>query len=251
MSSTRQTRKQKRPRLLAYAAKGDYGDIHYPTLPCKDSERTPQPPEDYVSKSMTLSEAMKEIRQTSEWRRKGFNFTLVPEEVCQGEGTLRAGQGKSRRSLGLSRYLLISKYGGLPARSVSKDFIEQARRMKRYINALLELRKNVQQMNNENFFHNDITDQNITYDEEKGKAFLIDFEFAGRKAKQPPSSLPSNNSYRNLDLNDETIFIDNTINYFLDSLDEAGITINGMKAFSRSSTPRSSRTRKQKRPHSL
>ncbi len=251
MSSGRQTRKQKKPRLLAYAAKGDYGDIHYPTLPCKDPERTPQPQEDYVSKSMTREAVRREIQQTSPWRRRGFNFTLVPEDYCEGEGTLRQGEGKSRRSLGVPRYLLISKYGGLPARTVSKDLIQQARRMTRYIKALVELRKNVQEMNKENFFHNDITDQNITYDEEKGKAFLIDFEYAGREPTKPPSSLPSNNSYRNIELNDETQFVDNTIDYFLDTLDEVGITIKGMKAFSRSSTPRSSRTRKQKRPHSV
>lgn len=251
--SSKKTRKLKKPRLLAYAQKGDYGDIHHPTLACKDPKRTPQPEEDYVSKSMTRSKALQEIRATSEWRKRNFDFTLIPQDFCEGEGTLREGQGKSRKSLQSSRYLLLSKYGGPTAREVSHELIDQAKRTVKYLNALVKLRQNVADMNKEHFFHNDITDRNITYDEEKGKAFLIDFEYADREVKHPSSNLRSNNSSRNIDLNDETPLIDNTINYFIDSLKDIGLSVNGMESSSRSSRSRSSGTRtiKAKRPHSV
>jgi hypothetical protein len=249
--SSRQTRKVKKPRMLAYGKVGEYGDIHYPTLPCKDPQRTPKPEENYVSKSMTRDKVRREIQETSAWRRRGFDFALVPEDYCEGEGTLHEGKGKNRKSLLKPRYLLISKYGGPTARDVSKELIEHGHRIIRYLKALVELRRNVQQMNKENFFHNDITDRNITYDESKGKAFLIDFEHADRNPKPLPSSLASNNSFHKIDLNDESYFIDNTINYFLDSLEDAGIIIKGMEESPRSSRPRSSGTRKSKRPHSI
>jgi tRNA A-37 threonylcarbamoyl transferase component Bud32 len=245
--SSKQTRKLKKPRLLAYAQKGDYGDIHYPTLPCKDPGRTPKPEENYISKSMMRSRALQEIRATSEWRKRNFDFALVPEEICEGEGTLREGEGKTRKSLRIPRYLLISKYGGLTAREISHDLIDQAKRTVKYLNALVKLRENVKEMNKEHFFHNDITDLNITYDEAKGKAFLIDFEYADREVKQPSSNLRSNNSFRQVNINDETVFIDNTINYFLDSLRDIGLDVKGMK----SSPRRRSRTLKTKRPHSV
>jgi hypothetical protein len=253
--SSRQTRKVKKPKLLAYGKSGYYGDIHYPTLPCKESRRTPKPEEDYVSKSMTRTEALREIRKTSEWRKRAFDFALVPEEVCEGEGTLRIGQGKDRKSLQDPRYLLISKYGGQTAREFSKELIGQARRMIKYVDALIELREKVGQMNKEEFYHNDITDLNVTYDEAKGKAFLIDFEHADR---EPPnaSTLSSNNSPVNLNLEDETHLIDmNIIGAFLDKLKEVGITIpmKGTTPRSSRSTP-SSRTRSTKkihRPHSI
>jgi hypothetical protein len=253
--SSRQTRKVKKPQLIAYARKGDYGDIHYPTLPCKDPGRTPKPKENYVSKSMSRAKVRQEIQQTSSWRKRNFDFTLVPEDYCEGEGTLREGHGKNRKSLEIPRYLLLSKYGGLSANEVSKDLIGQCNRIVRYMNALLELRNNVAQMNKENFFHNDITDRNITYDEEKGKAFLIDFEYADREPAKPSSKNASNNSYKNFDPNDETVFIDNTIQYFSDSLKDIGILFKEMRTPSRSSrSTSSSRTRSTKkihRPHSI
>lgn len=250
--STKQTRKLKPPRMLAYAAKGYYGDIHYPTLPCKDPRRTPKPEENYVSKSMSRSTALQEIRDTSEWRKRNFDFALVPEDFCEGEGTLRIGKGKERKSLQDPRYLLISKYGGQTAREFSKEMVEQARRMIKYLDALLELRNKVAKMNEEEFYHNDITDLNVTYDEAKGKAFLIDFEHADR---EPPriSSPKSNNSPVNLDLSSETSLLDNNIiGAFLDKLQDIGINIPMKKQTSSpTSSSRNRSTKKMKRPHSI
>jgi hypothetical protein len=253
--SSRQTRKVKKPRLIAYGKTGYYGDIHYPTLPCKDAKRTPKPEEDYVSKSMSRSEALHEIRKTSDWRKKGFDFALVPEDFCEGEGTLRTGQGKERKSLQEQRYLLISKYGGQTAREFGKEMVEQGRRIIKYLDALIDLRKKVAEMNKEHFYHNDITDLNVTYDEAKGKAFLIDFEHADREA--PQAATPkSNNSPVNLDLDHETNLIDNNIiGVFLDKLKEIGLVIPMKQTTSRSSrSTSSSRTRTTKkiyRPHSI
>jgi hypothetical protein len=253
--SSRQTRKLTKPRLLAYARQADYGDIHHPTLPCNDPKRTPQPEKDYISKSMTRRKAFQEIRETSAWRKRNFDFALVPEDYCEGEGTLREGRGKNRKSLEVPRYLLLSKYGGLPVNEVSKDLIAQGHRIVRYMNALVELRDNVAQMNKESFFHNDITDRNITYDEKKGKAFLIDFEHADREPAKPKSNIASNNSYKNIDPNDESVLIQNNIEYFSGNLKDIGIFFNQIRTPSRSSrSTSSSRTRstkKMKRPHSI
>lgn len=253
--SARQTRKQKKPRLLAYGEKGYYGDIHYPTLPCKEPSRTPKPEEDYISKSMSRSMALKEIRQTSDWRKRKFDFALVPEDFCEGEGTLRAGQGKDRRSLQDPRYLLISKYGGRTARDFTKEMVEQAHRMVKYLDALIELREKVAKMNEENFYHNDLTDLNITYDEAKGKAFLIDFEHADREPPRTPSP-KSTNSPTSLDFEDETYFIKNIIGSYLDKLREIGIIIpmtqkNSPRSSRSTSSSRTRSTRKVKRPHSI
>jgi hypothetical protein len=224
--SSRQTRKVKKPRMLAYALKGDYGDIHHPTLPCKDPHRTPKPEENYISKSMTREKAWGEIKDGIPWRRRKFDFAIIPEDYCEGEGTLRQGQGKNRISLHKPRYLLLSKYGGIPARDVSIELIQQSRRILRYVNALIELRNNVEDMNKENFFHNDITDRNITYDEEKGKAFLIDFEHATHGPRKAASIRQrSNNSNANVDPDNEAMFVDNTIQYFVDSLKDMGINL--------------------------
>jgi len=239
--------------MLAYGKSGYYGDIHYPTLPCKDPKRTPQPEKDYVSKSMSRSTALQEIRETSAWRKRNFDFALVPEDFCEGEGTLRIGQGKDRKSLQDPRYLLISKYGGQTVREFTHEMVEQAGRMIKYLEALIELRNKVTKMNEEEFYHNDITDLNVTYDEAKGKAFLIDFERADR---EPPSTPNSNNSPVNLDLSSETNLIDNNIiGVFLDRLSAIGVMIpmNQPKPRSSRSTS-SSRTRstkKMKRPHSI
>jgi hypothetical protein len=250
MSTKAKTRKVKNPRLLAYGEKAEYGDIHYPALPCADPARTPQPQEDYISKSMSRAHARREIQQTSAWRRRNFDFALVPEDYCEGEGTLREGKGKNRKSIMIPRYLLFSKYGGKTARDTTREMVYQAKRIIQYLDALIELREKVAEMNKENFYHNDITDLNITYDEEKRKAFLIDFEYADRSPPRTPSP-KSNNSPINIDLSDETYFINRTIDFLLDELKEAGITIPMKQSSPRSSRSRSSRTRKIIRPHSI
>lgn len=235
-----------------YGRRKGYGDIHHPTLPCKDPRRTPQPEEDYISKSMTRSRALYEIRATSDWRKRNFDFALIPEDFCEGEGTLREGKGKERKSLDEARYLLFSKYGGQTARDYTQEMIGQAKRIINYVDALIELRENVKGMNKENFYHNDITDLNITYNEAKGKAFLIDFEHADR---EPPtkSSASSNNSPISIDLSDETYFVERTIQTLLDRLHEIGVRIpmTQNKKTPRSSRSRSSGTRKIQRPHSI
>ena len=250
MSSKAKTRKRNPARLLAYGEKADYGDIHYPPLPCKDPARTPQPSEDYISKSMSKSHARREIQLTSDWRKRKFDFAYVPEDYCEGEGTLRVGKGKNRKPTTIPRYLLFSKYGGKTARDTTKEMVGQAKRIIKYFDALVELRNNVAQMNKEKFYHNDITDLNITYDEKKGKAFLIDFEYADRTPPRTPSP-KSNNSPLAIDLSDETYFVNNTINYLLEQLQETGIVIPMKQTIPRSSRSRSSRTRKISRPRSI
>jgi hypothetical protein len=250
MSSRTKTLKVKRPQLLAYGRQSGYGDIHYPTLSCKEERRTPKPVEDYISKSMGRSEALREVQRTSALRQRKFDFVIVPEEFCEGEGNLRAGKGSERKNLQRPRFLLISKYGGKTVRETTYEMLKQASRIYEYRKALYELRDNVEKMNKENFFHRDITDANMTYNETEGKAYLIDFEHTDRT---PTVNSPSsNNSPMNLDPDDEKQFVNNAIAYFEDGLDSMGLlqTVKTPSS-SRSSKKSSSRTGKISRPRSI
>jgi hypothetical protein len=249
MSSKSKTQKAKRPKLLAYGRRAGYGDIHYPTLPCKEASRTPTPIENYISKSMSRSEGLQELRKTSPLRQRGFDFVIIPEEFCEGEGKLREGKGSTRKNLQQSRFLLISKYGGKTVRETTYEMLKQANRINTYRQALYELRENVRKMNKEKYFHRDITDTNMTYKENEGKAYLIDFEHTDRT---PTGSLPSNNnSPINIDPDDETQFVDNAIAFFEDGLEALNLLRPFKSPSSRSSKKSTSRTRKISRPRSV
>jgi hypothetical protein len=149
---------------------GRKGISYYPALPCANSEE--QPSGNLVSKVTDREEARKEFMRTRILRQKNYDFTCHPLEACKGIGKNSRGD----------RWLLFSKYGGVTASQVQSSLRRELQRFIDFKDAVKRLRFQVQQMNAEGIFHNDITLQNITYDEATGKAYLIDFGDLTQKA---------------------------------------------------------------------
>ena len=155
------TRKQKGGTKIF--GEGRKGITYYPALPC--ANRNEQPSGNVVSKVTTREEARSEFLKTRILRKKNYDFTCHPIEACKGMGQNNKGE----------RWLLFSNYGGIPIAQVQSNFRRQFLQFQKFKEAIKQLRLEVQQMNADGIFHNDITVQNITYDEATGKAYLIDF----------------------------------------------------------------------------
>jgi hypothetical protein len=257
MSSKGRTRKAK---LLRYGkATTGYGDVHHPSLECAENRRGAYPLEDYVSKTVDRSSALQEMRKLSALKQMGYDFISVPDHMCEGEGKMRVGEGKERKATSQQRYLMIAPYAGKTLREYTREMLVQAERLADYIYALKELRENVKKMNQDNFFHNDLTDLNMTYREDLRKAFLIDFEYVDRERASPKARSNSNSpsSVLNRDPNDESYFVDQSIEYLMSGLKETlsgVITMDDAKHYRllpRSSKRSSSRTKKISRPRSI
>lgn len=184
-----QTRKQKAgTRILG---KGRTGTSYYPALPCENSQE--QPPGKWVSKATTSREARSEWMRTKPLREKNYDFTAHPISVCKGVGQIEKGK---------DRWLLFSKYAGRPISQVMDDFIENAYECLQFMKALKELRGNIIKMNNDGIFHHDTSAQNMTYNEQEQKAYLLDF---GEMVANP---------VHNRNRTDDTIGLDQQIRYF-------------------------------------
>jgi hypothetical protein len=155
------TRKQKGGTKIL--GEGRKGITYYPALSCANPQE--QPSGNLVSKVTDREEARREFMKTRILRQKNYDFTCHPLEACKGIGKNNRGD----------RWLLFSKYGGIPASQVQTSLRRELQRFIRFKDALKALRFQVQQMNADGIFHNDITLQNITYDDTTGKASLIDF----------------------------------------------------------------------------
>ena len=73
----------------------------------------------------------------------------------------------------------LEKYfyqGGILPESYSEDFLNG------FLKALFELQRNVRELNEHGFYHNDIQYENILYDDTTKKLYLIDFEYLTDKA---------------------------------------------------------------------
>ncbi len=155
------TRKQKGGTKIL--GEGRKGITYYPALPCANPQE--QPSGNLVSKVTDREEARSEFMRTRILRQKNYDFTCHPIEACKGIGKNSRGE----------RWLLFSKYGGIPASQVQSSLRRELQRFIHFKDALKTLRFQVQEMNKDGIFHNDITLQNITYDDTTGKASLIDF----------------------------------------------------------------------------
>ncbi len=249
--------------MLRYGnEKSGMGDVHHPSLECEDPSRGAYPLEDYVSKTVGRTAALAEVRKVGPLSRMNYDFISVPEHMCEGKGVVRIGKGKSRTATRQKRYLLIAPYAGKTVRQMTREMIEQAERLARYIRALKELRENVRKMNKDDYFHNDLTDLNMTYREDLEKAFLIDFEHVDRERVSPQKSSQStsrsnihNNNER--DPNDESYFVDVSLGFLLSEIQDrlkGIVTMDDLKQFHllpRSPKRSSPRTRKILRPHSI
>ena len=161
MKRYKKTRKQKAG--IRILGEGRKGISYYPGLPCANSNE--QPKGNLVSKVTSREEARREFFKTRILRKKDYDFTCHPIEACKGIGENTKGE----------RWLLFSKYGGVPAGQLQSNFRKDFERFITFKDAIKRLRLQVQEMNADGIFHNDITMQNITYDEATGKAYLIDF----------------------------------------------------------------------------
>jgi serine/threonine protein kinase len=171
---------------------GMSGTVYYPALQCKDPSKNP-PIDTYVSKVSSTKSAQKEFEITSKVRElKDYSdFIVVPEYICEYND---------------KQSLLFSKYGGytlvqyhaylekLAYTQEDKSEFDESY-YKNIIKALDTLKNKVQYMNDNGIYQGDISFDNVLYNEDEKRAYLIDFERGGKKA-------------------DETVFVQDLIDEF-------------------------------------
>ena len=169
----RRTRRTKR-KGAGKIGEGMTGKVYYPALECDDPSK--QPKGDYVSKSMVPAKAQAEFDKTERLRTLAPKYAIYPEVICDSKGTS----------------LLFSKYGGfnLADYHTNMEQVYYGKRLKwapepvpvkkdevkRIAMALLELAKDIDFMNKEGLYHNDVSMDNIVFNPATNKAYLIDFE---------------------------------------------------------------------------
>ena len=161
---------------------GMSGIVHYPALQCKDPSKNPPINFDtYVSKVSSTKSAQKEFEMTSKVRElKDYSDFIIPEYICEYND---------------NQSLLFSKYGGYTlvqyhayleklayTQEDKSEFDEPY--YKNIIKALDTLKKKVQYMNDNGIYQGDISFDNVLYNEDEKRAYLIDFERGGKKADE-------------------------------------------------------------------
>lgn len=167
------TRKQKRGG--AVLGKGKSGTAYYPALPCQ--EPYPQPVGNLVSKVLpNMKHATNDFSISKMILERGYDFVCPTVDACR-----KKPDNPYNRS-----WLVFSRYCGVPLKKAAETIIENnsLSEYMHFMNALLVLRTNIQQMNNDFVYHNDIADGNIVYDFETKKAYLIDFERASVETQE-------------------------------------------------------------------
>jgi serine/threonine protein kinase len=161
------TRKQKKGGAIL--GKGKSGTAYYPALNCSDPSQ--QPKGDLVSKVLSNTKhATNDFRISRLILEKGYDFVCPTVDACR-----KKPDNPYNRS-----WLVFSLYCGVPLKKAAETIIENnsLSEYMHFINALQVLRSNIQKMNNDFVYHNDIASSNIVYDFTTKKAFLIDFERA-------------------------------------------------------------------------
>ena len=159
-------------------SRGKNGIVYYKALNCKD---TTQPSGNYVSKLMTSKKAAEEYSHADKIRTTIPNGAIYPEHICE-----------SSYVKGNKDTLLFSKFGGFPIVNYFNylDLYNENTNEKfdidywnTFMGALYNLREQIAIMNSKGLYHNDMNYENILYNEEMGKMFLIDFAEATDKPK--------------------------------------------------------------------
>jgi serine/threonine protein kinase len=165
------------------------GIVYYPALPCKDKTSNFNST-GFVSKLTTRKNAEQELANASEINRTIPTHAIFATHICESHFQIVT---KSKKVLDT---LVFSKYGGIEitlyqtemekyaysSKLSSEDKRNATNKLPLYrniLNALQELREQVEQMNNKHFFHNDISYDNIVYSIDTNQAYLIDFERSG------------------------------------------------------------------------
>ena len=168
------TRKQKGGKKIG---EGIGGIVYYPALECKKSSETPTG--DYVSKKSLIKTALKEFDVSEMLRSLKPDNVIYPEYMCTYDDTHNVLFSK------FGGYSLVNYYDYLETLAYSKKPIAADELDERYfsevIQSLYELKDSVKQLNNNNIYQGDISFDNILYNEEKKKSYLIDFGRASKK----------------------------------------------------------------------
>ena len=175
----RKTRKIKKMKGSGKIGQGISGIVHYPSLRCKNNSKTPKG--DYVSKKSKKTKAQEEFEKTELLRKLKIDNMIYPEHICEYND---------------NHDLLFSKFGGYSlvkyfdyledlAYSKSKnisDFDETY--FDNVIKAMYELKESIKILNENDIYQGDISFDNILYNEDEKKAYLIDFERGGKKKNE-------------------------------------------------------------------
>jgi len=164
---------------------GNSGIVFFPSLKCVDDGFDTT---GYVSKLVSEEDAQKEMRNSA------IIQTLLPDCAVYYEHMC-----KSVTIMGDKDTLLFSKYRGKSLNVYIADYLEwlyyTGKPSKYYkgkkiplhffkdmLVALKKLYVKIKRLNENGYFHNDIQQENIIYDEIEKKAYVIDFE---RLSTQP------------------------------------------------------------------
>ena len=170
----KKTRKQKGGKIIG---KGMSGVVHYPALQCKDAS-APLDLNSYVSKVSSKKSAEKEFKNTEALRAlKGTDeFAIYPEFMCEYN---------DKQNLLFSKfggYSLVHYYSFLENLAYTKN-ADKKEFNEEYFNDVFKgleiLKEKVKWLNENCIYHNDISFDNILYNEENKRVYLIDFEDRG------------------------------------------------------------------------
>jgi serine/threonine protein kinase len=178
MKSTRKQNKQSGGKIIG---KGMSGIVHYPALQCKVADDNPRDLSSYVSKVSSKKSAEKEFKNTEALRAlKGSEeFAIYPEFMCEYN---------DKQNLLFSKfggYSLVHYYSFLENLAYSKNADKKKEEFnEEYFNIIYKglevLKEKVKWLNENGIYHNDISFDNIVYNEETNNVYLIDFEDRGK-----------------------------------------------------------------------
>jgi len=168
--------KQKGGKIIG---KGMSGVVHYPALQCKAPSENPTDISSYVSKVSSKKSAEKEFKNTEALRSlKGSEeFAIYPEFMCEYN---------EKQNLLFSKfggYSLVHYYSFLENLAYTKNSDKKKEFNEEYFNNIYKglevLKEKVKYLNENGIYHNDISFDNVLYNEETNKVYLIDFEDRG------------------------------------------------------------------------
>jgi serine/threonine protein kinase len=167
--------------LPNFIGEGRSGKVFFPALQCTDNRNIPS---NYVSKLVTEKIADKELKEAVKAEQYLPKDSLYVLDTC--ESSIKDQKKDQKRD-----QLVFSRYGGNNLINllyyelydgsfdeVKRDFSPNILKYKKILTSLQYLRERVLEMNKKGFYHNDILPENIVYNEEEEKSYLIDFETA-------------------------------------------------------------------------
>ena len=174
MRRTRRKTKRKTKIGGSILGKGLSGTVYYPALECKNNDT---PRGNYVSKLVSKASGEKEFENTKKLRELQPEYAIYPEFMCESKDFE-------------NKYLLFSKFGGYSLSSYYTYLESLAYKTKNskslekfnekyfdhVISALKKVKQEIRFLNEKGIYQGDISYDNILYDEDIKKAYLIDFE---------------------------------------------------------------------------